>query len=267
VTLANTTVLENYASSHGGGVYVETTGTLFVANSSFFANDAIWHGGGLYLDANAGSRSTAVNCVFTNNTAWRGGGLAVEGQVFAPGLEPVLVNLSVSGNVAAGEGPGIHTNTTTFNPPGGAPITIENSIIWDGMTSFGGSDVAVVNYSIVQGGWANGSHVLSADPSFSDGELRLNLDSPAIDSGDNYAVPLDLYDVDGNHWTDEPIKRDRDFRQRFRNLPHSPNTGVNAPDEWPVDMGAYEAWDPTLIFEHDFDSNDLDPWSNVVPGD
>jgi hypothetical protein len=266
LTVANSTVTGNHAGTYGGGVAVNAVGTVFLANSSITANVSSWHGGGLHIAANAGTPSTIVNSVFTGNSAFRGGGIAIEGQVFAPGLEPILVNLSLSGNSAGGEGHGIHTNTTTFNPPGGAPVTIENSIIWDGLTSYGGSDTAVVNFSIVAGGWGTGSHILTADPSFADAELRLELDSTAIDAGDNNAVPLDLYDVDGNHWTDEPIKTDRDFNDRFRDLPYVPNTGSAAPDEWPVDMGAYEAWDPALIFAHNFDSGDLDPWTNVVGG-
>ena len=266
VTVANSIVANNYATTYGGGIATTATGSVFVANSSLINNQTPWHGGGLSLAANAGTPSTIVNCVFTGNSAWRGGGINVEGQVFAPGLEPILVNLSLSGNSAGGEGGGIHTNTTTFNPPGGAPVVIENSIVWGngglGLTSFGGSDVAVVNYSIVEGGWGGpGTNVLNVNPSFADAALRLNLDSPAIDAGDNAAVPLDTHDVDGDHPTDRQVGRDRDFNSRLVEIPYIPNTGNAAPGQPVIDLGAYEAFDPDLIFYDGFESGDEYNWS------
>lgn len=227
----------------------------------------------MYLTVNEDVPSTTVNCVITGNTAWRGGGVCVEGQIFAPTLEPILVNLSLSGNPAYGEGSGIHTNTTIYSPRAAQPARIENSILWNngllGITSFGGSDPAVLNYSIIEGGRAGpGRQVLTDNPIFVDanqGNVRLNLDSPAIDAGDNTVVPIDEYDADGDHWGDGFLNRDRNFRCRFRNLPYIPNTGVAAPDEWPITIGAFEASDTALIFENDLDSGDFDPWSDV-PG-
>ena len=271
VSMVNVTIHDNYAATFGGGIAALNPGTVIAANGRFTNNNAVLHGGGFYIDAQSGSPSMAINCMFTGNTAWRGGGIAVEGQVFAPGLEPMLGTLSMSGNSAGGEGGGIHTNTTTFNPPGGAPVTIENSIVWDngslGLTSFGGSDVAIVNYSIVQGGWTGpGTHILTGDPSFADAELRINLDSPAIDAGDSTALPMDFLDIDEDHWTDGPIIVDLDMNWRPENIPYVPDTGI--PNSWGliVDMGAYEAWDPAIIFLEGFESGDLDGWDNVAGG-
>jgi len=273
VTLANVTLSSNQASFYGGGISTDSPGTVIAVNCRFLNNQAGWHGGGFYMDAASGSPSMAINSVFTGNTAWRGGGVAVEGQVFAVGLEPVLVNLSLSGNSAGGDGGGVFTNTTTFTPPGGAPIKIENSILWGNtgpnpqVSSFGGSEVAIVNYSIVQNDWAGGgTHILTDDPSFADAELRINLDSPAIDSGDSTAIPDDLSDLDEDHWTDEPINVDADMNWRPENIPYVPDTGI--PDVWglTVDMGAYEAWDPALIFWDGFEAGDAGEWDNVVGG-
>lgn len=272
VTIANSTISNNQAGTYGGGVSTNNTGTAIVVNSSFLNNSTPWHGGGFYIDAQSPSPSMAINCVFVGNTAWRGGGICVEGQVFAADLEPRLVNLSLSGNTAGGEGDGIHTNTTINGSAG--PVHIENSIVWSngplGMTSFGTSVQAVVNYSIVKGDWAGpGTHILTEDPSFADatiGNLRLNLDSPAIDAGDGTVVPMDEYDADGNHVMDSPVGRDRDFNWRTMNIPYIPDTGNADPGDRCIDMGAYEAYDPALIFWDDFEDGDMNEWGNVVGG-
>ena len=260
VTLANVTVIDNYAASAGGGVFTNTTGTVKAYNSSFINNRApSFHGGGYYANIGSAEPQTLVNCVFVGNSAYRGGGIALEGT----GSTPEIVNLSLSGNSAANTGGGIFTNIA-------ATHVIENSIFWGNtgpspqIGHFGSPPV--VNYSIVQGGWATGANIVDADPSFADAALRIHLDSPAIDAGDNAAVPIDVHDADGNHWIDEPIQRDRDFNRRFEEIPYVPNTGVSDPGVSAVDMGAYEAFDPALIFFAKFELGDLDEWDNVVGG-
>ncbi len=85
-----------------------------------------------------------------------------------------------------------------------------------------------VTYSDIRGGWP-GEGKLNADPLFVDaagGNLRLMLDSPAIDAGNNAAVPAGVTtDLDGN--------------PRFVDIPTIPDTGNGTPPL--VDMGAYEA--------------------------
>lgn len=272
VSLVNSTITGNYAALYGGGVYTDNPGTVFAVNCSFVDNQAALHGGGANIDAGSGVPSAIVNSVFTGNTAFRGGGLAVEGQVFAPGLQPLLVNLSLSGNSSGSAGGGIFTNTTTFNPPGGAPVAIENCALWGNsgpspqIAVYGGTDTPVVNYSIVQDGWGGpGTQVLNVDPRFADAALRIGLDSPAIDAGDSTAIPTDAIDADEDHWVNEPINVDRDMNPRPENVPQVPDTGI--PDPWglTVDIGAYEAVDPNLIFWDDFESGTTDGWQVVVP--
>jgi len=260
VTLANVTLIDNYAVT-GGGVMVNLGGTVKAYNSSFVNNQAPgFEGGGFYGSTVSALPLTLVNCVFTGNSAWRGGGIALTDA----GLQPVLVNLSLSGNSAGGEGGGIYVNTSI-------QFTIHNSILWNNtgpnpqISAYAGVAWPIVNYSIVQGGWTHGgTQILTSEPSFADAELRVNLDSPAIDAGDNSAVPLDLHDADGNHWTDEPLGLDRDFNWRTRNIPYVPNTGNAGPGDPVIDMGAYEAFDPALIFWDDFEEGDTDDWSTVV---
>jgi len=260
VTLANVTILDNYATI-GGGVMVNLGGTVKAYNSSFINNRAPgFEGGGYYGSTASAQPLTLVNCVFTGNSAWRGGGVALT----SVGLQPELVNLSLSGNSAGGEGGGIYVDTSTS-------FTIHNSILWGNtgpnpqISAYAGVGWPTVNYSIIQDGWTHGgTHIVDADPSFADAALRLNLDSPAIDAGDNSATPIDVHDVDENHWTDEPLGRDRDFNRRVRNIPYVPDTGNADPGDSIIDMGAYEAFDPTLVFWDDFEDQDLNEWSSVV---
>ena len=260
VTLANVTLIDNYAVT-GGGVMVNLGGTVKAYNSSFVNNQAPgFEGGGFYGSTVSALPLTLVNCVFTGNSAWRGGGIALTDA----GLQPVLVNLSLSGNSAGGEGGGIYVNTSI-------QFTIHNSILWNNtgpnpqISAYAGVAWPIVNYSIVQGGWAHsGTHVLNLDPSFADAELRINLDSPAIDAGDGSVIPRDDHDVDGDNYVDGPVTVDRDFNRRWVNIPYIPDTGPVDPGDDAMDMGAYEAFDPTIIFYEGFEGGGTGNWSNVV---
>jgi hypothetical protein len=117
--------------------------------------------------------------------------------------------------------------------------TLTNTILWGNMATTDGlqiykpdSGTLIVSYSLVEDGCPTGvtcDHLLSDDPQFVDatyGNLRLQLTSPAIDAGDNSAVPAGVAsDIDG-------------FR-RFVDIPMVVDTGLG---EAPiVDMGACEA--------------------------
>ncbi len=176
------------------------------------------------------------------------------------------MNLSLSGKPAAGEGGGSFKNSSI-------QYTIHNSILWGNtgpnpqISSYAGVNWPVVNYSIIQGCWMHsGTNILDQNLSFADAELRLNLDSPAIDAGDNSVVPIDLHDADGNNFTDEPLGLDRDFNWRTRNIPYVPDTGNAGPGDPVIDMGTYEALDSALVFWDDFERGDTENWSNVVGG-
>ena len=240
---------------------VNLGGTVKAYNCRFINNQATsFHGGGYYGSVASAEPQTLVNCVFTGNSAYRGGGIALGDT----GLQPVLVNLSLSGNHAVGEGGGIITVSAQS-------FVIENSVLW-GNTGTNPqiaywTTTPTVNYSIVQGGWAgSGANNLSSDPSFADAELRINLDSPAIDAGDSSALPLDLADIDEDHWTDEEIDIDLDLNWRREDIPSVPDTGIPDGEGRTVDMGAYEAWIEPLIFSDDFESGNTSEWSTVVGG-
>ncbi len=106
---------------------------------------------------------------------------------------------------------------------GSAPVTVSNCVFW-GNTAAVGSEIYLrdqnaalaVSYSDIQGGqagvegpgtliWESGN--IDADPLFVDadqGDYHFLPGSPAIDAGDNTAVPPDVSDLDGDGDMSEP---------------------------------------------------------------
>jgi predicted outer membrane repeat protein len=268
MTVANSRIVDNFALHYGGGIHTNNNTNVVAVNTVFSGNEAGYSGGGFYLHAAAPSPSKVVNCVFTGNTALGGGGLMVYGPV-AAAIEdrPKLVNMSLSGNSAT-EGGGIYTQTSDY------AVAIENSVLWGNTASTGPelwyetffSIQPVVNYSIVQGSWTAGTQILDTDPMFADAELRIPLDSPAVDSGDSATLPLDDADLDENHRTDETLPVDMDRLRRVEDVGAVPDTGIPNLDGFVVDMGAFEVRVDPLIFEDDFESGDTSAWDAVVGG-
>jgi hypothetical protein len=89
-------------------------------------------------------------------------------------------------------------------------------------------------------GWGDDPLTPDFDESANDdyGDLRLVPGSPAIDAGDNTAVPPNIADLDGDGDIDEPTPIDIAGNPRFLDDPDTPDTGLGpAPI---VDLGAYE---------------------------
>jgi hypothetical protein len=123
-------------------------------------------------------------------------------------------------------------------------IRLTNAILWGNTPDQGDWAAPDITYSNVQGDTVYpGAGNINADPQFvrgpspggdaswgtlddDYGDLRLQLISPAIDAGDNSAVPSGLLvDLAGY--------------PRFVDIPGIPDTGNGTPPF--VDMGAYEA--------------------------
>jgi hypothetical protein len=165
-----------------------------------------------------------TNCTFSENTASVGGGMYNHES-----STPTVTNCILWGNA---DGGGMDESAQIHDTSGAA---------------------SVVTYSDVQGGWtgAGGTGNINGDalfvdadggdniPGTEDDNLRLGIASPAIDAGDNTAVPPDAGDLDGDGDTSEPIPFDLDGNPRFVDDPGVPDTGVGPPPI--VDMGAYEA--------------------------
>ena len=199
-TVRNCT-FQNNAGAWGAGMAIDGAASPSIINCIFSANTSTVNGGGMNLDG--GNYSTLVNCVFIGNIAANWGGGIVNANSTLN-----CTNCSFSGNSAAQGGALRNFHGTSI---------LNNCILWGNNNEiFSLSGSVTVSNSIVQGGW-NGTGNLNTDPLFvnpANGNLRLQSCSPAINAGNNAAVPSGITtDFDGN--------------------PRFFNSGV-------VDMGAYE---------------------------
>jgi len=278
-TLTNTTFSGNIAK-YGGGMANCINSAPVLINCTFSGNFAIYFGGGMHNQAD--SSPVLISCIFNGNFASNFGGGMSNFQNSSPTLmnntfsgnsakygggmfnylssNPTLTNSTFSGNFAAFYVGGMFNISS--NP------TITNSIFWLNEDSVGTNESAqifggtpVVNYSCIQGwtGGLGGTGNIGDDPLFvrnpddggdgwgvggndDYGDLRLSSGSSCIDAGDNTAVPLDVYDIDGDGNTTERIPWDLDGISRFKDDLLTVDTGVPDLPDYPyiVDMGAYE---------------------------
>jgi parallel beta-helix repeat protein len=176
-----------------------------ITDCTFSGNSATTQrGGGMYNYSS--SDSTVANCTFSGNSAGTDGGAMCN----VDGCSPTLANCIVWANVAP-SGPGIHDDDTSS---------------------------AAVTYSCIQGGWAGDGNI-DLDPLFADDDLRLQDDSPCIDTGDPAFVP-------------DPGDTDLDGHPRVL-------CGQ-------VDMGAYEFGIGDYDCDRDVDLNDFAAWEACMTG-
>jgi hypothetical protein len=219
----------NTAVQSGGGMYTmgeDATPTLI--NVAFVGNTARWSGGGLYNYFGGAPR--LVNSSFVDNQALQnpGGGVYNEGT-----SSPTLTNVTMYGNRAVSGGAMCGESQTEPH--------IANSILWENEPA-GVCDVGnvIITYSIVEGGFVGAGNG-SANPQFLDagaGDVRVRNSSPAVDAGDNVAVPVDTFDLDRDGNVAEPTPMDMSGNPRFADIGARPDTGNGATPM--VDMGAYE---------------------------
>ncbi len=213
-----------------GGAMSNSSGAVNVINSTFSGNVAGIAGGA--IDDSYAAATFLTNCAFTRNRSVYGGGLFVGSTIGT-----TVANCVFWGNVGAGL-------------PG------ESAQINDGS-----SDGAHVANSCVQGlDLYAGSGNIGADPLFTaadgpdgiagteDDDMRLRPGSPCVDAGDNGRIAADIFDLDGDDDTTEPVPVDLLGGPRFVDDPCRDDIGVpdlGFPSLAVVDMGPHERPDDT----------------------
>jgi hypothetical protein len=177
--------IEGNEALHGAGLYVDDT-TLTLIDSRIYANHALSTGGGMRTDSTCDA--TVINTLFVSNEADDGG------AVFAGGNGDSLVRFINSTIV----------NNDTVLYSGGVSVaygtvTLRNSILWNNsgtQASTRGNNAYLV---------AGSDNLIDVDPQFlrdpsggDYGDLRLQVGSSAIDTGDNdFLLPGITTDLDG----------------------------------------------------------------------
>ena len=195
-------------SARNGGAMVNeceflpgSTSSPLLNRVTFSGNTATQRGGAMYSFASAPNvtcNPVLMNVAFYNNFANQNGS-AMYIQGFSDTFFPVLINVTVAGHSGTAMYSQIDAITNVSFP-------ISNSIFYgnDGQILNVGSVMPLIGHSLIQGsggsggGWNlgfgtdNGGN-LDTNPRFADGangNLRLRSDSPAIDVGDDSAVPV-----------------------------------------------------------------------------
>lgn len=206
-TLTGVSFQGNSATEEGGGLSTDNS-SVVLRNVAFLGNSA-GIGGAIYI---ANSSATLTNVIVSGNLATNGGGL------YNRNSNTTLTNVTVSGNRA-------QQGAASFNQD--SQLTIQNSIVWNNtsnhaLPSFINQNTTPgIHHSLIQGcnpngvwnsdcGADDGQNLADADPRFVDapnpanapttaGDLRLQAESPAIDAGDNAALPAEVTtDYSGN---------------------------------------------------------------------
>ena len=215
IDLTNVTFKNNTAGSPEGGA----AGGLQIfsleaslTNVTFSNNSAVTYGGGLVnADGSPNFDPELTNVTFHGNSAEFGGGM------WNHHSNPILTNVTLHNNSASTSGGGIY-NENDSHP------TVRNTILW-GNTAPAGAEIhdadtsaSNVSDSVVQGGFAGGSNIITTDPllgllgdygSFTE-TIPLQAGSSAINAG------------------------------KDANCPATDQRGVSRPQGSHCDIGAYE---------------------------
>jgi predicted outer membrane repeat protein len=143
VTIAGSTIANNYSGGVGGGIGDENgQGTLIVQNSLIQGNSAFGNGGGIA----AGGPTTTITSteIKGNSSGGNGGGLLANGATLT------VLTSTFAGNTATGNGGAIELETTGTGANGSTitDTTITgNSALNNGGNTFGGGIEAPVAFS------------------------------------------------------------------------------------------------------------------------
>ena len=204
------TFLQNTATEDGGGMY-NTSGNLAITGCTFYGNVAQYFGGGM---KSRGSNPVVETSTFRQNMAFFGGGGMSNEE-----CGPVAVNCTFYNNRAGVIGGGMHsrdgsprlTNCTFYKNTsdlvggdlgnlGTSSPKIKNTIFWGasiGVIHDHPTASPVLSFCVVQGGYAGGTSIITADPKLADladnggptFTCALLAGSSAIDAGASDGTP------------------------------------------------------------------------------
>lgn len=248
--ILNDVVFINNSAHAGGAMYniatFEGRTNPTLTNVIFENNTATYGGALLNYGYHGHSNPILVNVIFNGNSAYYGGAMYTDGD--NGNSAPVLINVTIYGNSATWGGAMYTSSYLGTDDP-----RLKNVVMW-GNTAPNGANMVnnwasiYTTYSIIEGGLdgtgiyndsgsvVDGGGNLDADPQFVNpltGDFHLQPTSPAIDAGDNEAVPV-------------TVTLDLDNRPRFVDYP--PEGGPGNGTSPLVDMGAYELQTETLIY-------------------
>jgi predicted outer membrane repeat protein len=221
-TLKNCRFIRNTADrDYGAGLCLVYNCNASLVSCEFLGNTIPYSGGALWIHYSA---PTIINCSFVGNRARHGSALTLTGIYDYPKQTTIMVNCTVTGNQAL-------VGDSIFGD-GNELLSASNLILWANIEPAGSLPAVDPRFvrnpnPALDGTWG------TADDDY--GDLRLRIDSPCIDAGDNSAVPAGITtDIAGN--------------PRFIDIP-----GVHDPGAI-VDMGAYERIAPIADAGYLFDA-------------
>ncbi|MCH7872202.1 MAG: right-handed parallel beta-helix repeat-containing protein [Planctomycetes bacterium] len=193
-TLIRCTISRNRVDITGGAAAMADRDSILILESCIISdNESIgFAGSSAGVRIARGSFGSLFNCLFYGNQATgSGAGISITNDGAGE-----VINCTVSRNQAAGVGAGLLVTE------GVGDVVVLNTTFWENVPdqiSQQGGDLSVT-YSDIEGSWP-GEGNISLDPQFVapfNGDFRLGVQSPAIDTGDPAYDPPGGVDLDGN---------------------------------------------------------------------
>ncbi|MEM9091956.1 MAG: choice-of-anchor Q domain-containing protein, partial [Cyanobacteria bacterium P01_F01_bin.53] len=267
LTVTNSTLTGNTATTGFGGALLSQYGTVAIANSTIVNNSAALDGGGVFL-LNTDQASLNNNTLTGNTASEDGGAIAT----FANGgTTTTITNSLISGNRATGDGNEI------FNAAGNSIVVNANNLLGDSDQTyddaFEGVTPGAADIVSTSDNSSSATHKPTAlanilavdsqgDPLLQDNggpteTIALVSGSPAINAGDAANIPTDVSDQDSDGDTAENVP----FDQR--------GDGFDRVQETAVDIGAFERLNKPPIARNDgkgsldFSTPSVNPFTSI----
>ncbi|HBO44349.1 MAG TPA: hypothetical protein DD670_10540 [Planctomycetaceae bacterium] len=222
ICVTSSTISGNSANRQAGGIFSGGIGSTTSITNTIISGNSADEGGGIM---NSGSEMAVTNSVVAGNSARRGGGIADWGAPSNPGVLRII-NSTITGNSAEYQGGGLAcypegvvmvNSIVAVNTASSYP-NVSGSLAAESSHNLIGTDPGFIRNPSPGGDGVWGT----ADDDF--GELRLRIDSPAVNAGSN-ALAVDAWgnrltvDLDGNPRISGPSVDIGAYEYQFPRLP------------------------------------------------